>query len=270
MENLIYIFLFIFWTIFGSFGSVLVRRLRWKIDKNVIDSILFGRSQCPNCHHRLGFFDLFPIFSYIFWGWKCRYCKTKISSLYPIIEILTGIIFCLSYYLSKKFGFHITETILFFLINYILVLILMFDILFYELWNFFYLSLCFLVVWFFVLLGQENFIFAGKIGILYFLVFFVLYFFAKIYASRKFWEPAEWFWYGDVLMALPLGMLMSIVAWYTSFWGFLLLSSLVGIIFSLPSLVSWRLGSIAFLPAMIITTWIFLTFWDFLSKIFLY
>lgn len=265
MDHVIYIFLFILGTILGSFWSVLVRRLRWKIDKKVIESILFGRSKCPNCHHQLWFFDLFPILSYIFSGWKCRYCKTKISSLYPSIEILTWVVFCLSYFLSQKFGLWNFSSLLFFSINYILVLILMFDILFYELGDFFYFSLISLVLVFFLI--ENSFVFSGQMWILYFLFFLLFYIFARFYATKKFGEPSEGFGYGDVLMALPIGMLISLSMWYSSIGLFLLVSSMIWIIFSIPSLIKWKLSSIPFLPAMIITTWIFLTFWDFLTKI---
>ena len=42
------------------------------------EDILIKHSYCPNCNHKLGFFDLFPVFSYIFLGGKCRYCSTLI------------------------------------------------------------------------------------------------------------------------------------------------------------------------------------------------
>jgi len=54
---------------------------------------LRGRSFCPHCKHTLGWQDLFPVFSFLLLGGKCRYCKAKISWQYPVVELATGIIF---------------------------------------------------------------------------------------------------------------------------------------------------------------------------------
>ena len=46
-----------------------------------------GRSQCPKCHKHLKAYDLIPIFSYLMSKGQCRYCQTKISIKYPLIEL---------------------------------------------------------------------------------------------------------------------------------------------------------------------------------------
>ena len=46
-----------------------------------------------NCNHDLGLFDLIPLFSFLFLKGKCRYCKEAISWQYPIVELITGILF---------------------------------------------------------------------------------------------------------------------------------------------------------------------------------
>jgi prepilin signal peptidase PulO-like enzyme (type II secretory pathway) len=83
---MIYILIFIFGAIFGSFLNVLVYRL-----KNGGD-IVFGRSMCPHCKTVLKWFDLIPFFSFIFLLGKCRSCRKKISWQYPIVEFLNGLI----------------------------------------------------------------------------------------------------------------------------------------------------------------------------------
>ncbi len=81
---------FIIGTFFWSFSTVLIER--WKHGKG---GILFGRSECPHCHHALRATSLIPILSYIFqWG-KCRDCNTKISSFYPVSECIMWVIFFL-------------------------------------------------------------------------------------------------------------------------------------------------------------------------------
>jgi len=87
MEILIYLIIFIMGTFFGSFFTLAVYRIPKKED------ILIKHSYCPNCNHKLGFFDLFPVLSYIFLGGQCRYCKQKIRPRYLLLELLSGLSF---------------------------------------------------------------------------------------------------------------------------------------------------------------------------------
>jgi len=75
---------------------------------------------CPNCKKELGILELIPIFSYVFLKGKCSICKEKISLFYPFIELLTGINFALSYYLS---GFSIDLLIMLILFSYFSIVI---------------------------------------------------------------------------------------------------------------------------------------------------
>lgn len=96
MEIYIYMIVFIFGSIMGSFLNVLAVRL----SNN--ESILYPRSHCHNCQHKLRWYELIPIVSYIIQGGKSRCCKTKIPASYLLIEIITGILYCVSYH---SFGF---------------------------------------------------------------------------------------------------------------------------------------------------------------------
>lgn len=90
MANVIfYILIFTIGTLFGSFFTLAVYRLP------LHQNITHKRSYCPNCEHKLSFWDMIPIFSYVFLGGKCRYCKSKIRIRYLLLEIFTGIIFLL-------------------------------------------------------------------------------------------------------------------------------------------------------------------------------
>ena len=89
-------FLIIFFLIgitFGSFYTLAV----YRIPKN--QDITHTHSYCPKCNHKLNFLDLIPIFSYIFLGGKCRYCKEKIRPRYFVLEIISGIFFVVVAYL---------------------------------------------------------------------------------------------------------------------------------------------------------------------------
>ena len=89
---------FIFGTVLGSFYNV----VGYRLPKN--ESVMFPSSHCTNCGHELGILELFPIFSFLFLGGKCKKCKQKISWFYPIFEFISGVLFALSYYI---FGFSI-------------------------------------------------------------------------------------------------------------------------------------------------------------------
>ena len=77
------IFIFITGLMFGSFFTLATYRIPRKID------IVKSRSYCPNCKHKLGFFDCFPILSYVSTIGRCRYCKSKISGLSSYMEFFT-------------------------------------------------------------------------------------------------------------------------------------------------------------------------------------
>ena len=89
MDIILYIFMFVIGVVLGSFYTLAVYRIPLKQD------ITHTRSYCPKCNHRLNFWDLIPVLSYIFLGGKCRYCKDKIRPRYLIIEILSGMVFLL-------------------------------------------------------------------------------------------------------------------------------------------------------------------------------
>ncbi|MCA0969928.1 prepilin peptidase [Halobacillus litoralis] len=92
------LYFFILGTILGSFYNVVGLRL----PKG--DLFKESRSHCPNCHHTLQWYELVPIVSFLLQKGRCRNCKKKISSVYPIMEALSGMTFALSFYL---FGFQV-------------------------------------------------------------------------------------------------------------------------------------------------------------------
>jgi len=85
------VIIFLFGIVIGSFLNVLIYRLPIGLDFKK------GSSFCPKCNHDLKWYDLVPLFSYIFLGGKCRYCKAKISPQYPIVEALNGVLYVLAF-----------------------------------------------------------------------------------------------------------------------------------------------------------------------------
>ena len=78
--------------VIGSFLNVCICR----IPENV--SLLWPASTCANCSKRIVWYDNVPVLSYLFLRGKCRHCQHKISAVYPIIEIITGIVFLLLFH----------------------------------------------------------------------------------------------------------------------------------------------------------------------------
>ena len=95
MNILFYLIIFAMGITFGSFYTLAVYRIPKGQD------ITHTHSYCPNCKHKLGTLDLIPVFSYIFLGGKCRYCKKKISPRYLILEVFSGLVFVALFYFMK-------------------------------------------------------------------------------------------------------------------------------------------------------------------------
>ncbi len=75
----------------GSFATAITHRIANK-ESWILSDNKAARSSCLNCKRRLRFFDLFPILSWVCLKGRCRYCKVKISSWYPKIEIVSALI----------------------------------------------------------------------------------------------------------------------------------------------------------------------------------
>lgn len=117
MDIFLYAIIFVIGIFFGSFFTLAV----YRIPKS--EDILIKHSYCPNCNHKLGFFDLFPILSYVFLKAKCRYCGQKIRPRYLILELLSGLTFMLLAY-SLRVNFEDVRSVisLVFLLLYVAVL----------------------------------------------------------------------------------------------------------------------------------------------------
>lgn len=83
----LYPIIFIFGIVIGSFLNVCILRIPKE------ESIVTVSSHCMSCGHDLKWYDLFPLFSWLFLGGKCRYCKAKISAQYPIVEAVNGALY---------------------------------------------------------------------------------------------------------------------------------------------------------------------------------
>ena len=95
MNYLIYFFIFLLGASIGSFLNVLIDRLPQ-------EKKITGRSVCDFCQHQLSWYDLIPILSFFLLKGHCRYCRKKISFQYPLVEILTGLMFIFVFLIYVK------------------------------------------------------------------------------------------------------------------------------------------------------------------------
>ena len=82
-----YLFVFLIGLTIGSFLNVLIVR----VPKN--ESIMFPASHCPMCNHPLKPWHNIPILSWLILRGSCAFCKTPISKMYPMVELITALIF---------------------------------------------------------------------------------------------------------------------------------------------------------------------------------
>lgn len=104
----------------GSFLNVVIHRLPpmlergWrresaellgvKIDEpEAAPTLVRPRSRCPACKHAIAWHENLPVVSYLMLRGRCSACATRISPRYPLIEILTGVLFAL---VGWRFGPH--------------------------------------------------------------------------------------------------------------------------------------------------------------------
>ncbi len=90
--DLISIYLFVIGACIGSFLNVCIYRLPEE------KSIISPPSHCPFCKNKLKWYHNIPILSYIFLRGKCAYCNKKISIIYVIVELLSGISLIVNYH----------------------------------------------------------------------------------------------------------------------------------------------------------------------------
>lgn len=112
------IILFLYGAVVGSFINVIASRYTRG------ESFIKGRSHCDDCSHTLAWVDLIPILSFIFLKRRCRYCKTKLSYRYVLVEILTGILLMTLVYVI---GFNLL-TFMYFSLGCLLVIITLIDL----------------------------------------------------------------------------------------------------------------------------------------------
>ncbi|MFA6215776.1 MAG: prepilin peptidase [Patescibacteria group bacterium] len=200
--------IFLFGLAIGSFLNVVILRLKNR------RSFLRGRSFCPKCKKKIVWYDNIPLLSFLLLAGRCRNCRKKISWQYPLVELITALIFIWEYFL---FGL----TLKFFMtliVSIFLLIIFVYDLKYYLILD--RVTIPAMVIAFlanlFLGLGFLNLISGAIIG-------------AGFFAFQFFISRGKWVGDGDIrlgaLMGLILGWKLLLVA--------LFLAYLIGAIFGL-------------------------------------
>lgn len=97
-----YFLVLVFGAVIGSFLNVCIYRLPRKI------SVAWPNSFCPACGKPVKFYDNIPVLSYFLLRGKCRSCGAAIPLRYPVVEVLTPLVFLvLAHYFERPAEFFI-------------------------------------------------------------------------------------------------------------------------------------------------------------------
>jgi len=245
---IVYVFMFLFGLIIGSFLNCLI----WRLHKQ---ESLLNRSYCPKCRRQIAWYDNIPLLSFVILGGRCRYCHQAISWQYPAVELVTAILFLIAFIINTKypitnfefpnniqypisniqtssnFKFQISNFILLFrywFIISVMIVIFIYDLRWYLILDVVTLPACLAVFILNLLLGVNlwNLLISGIIGSSFFLIQYLI--------SR-----GKWIGGGDIrlglLMGLALGWPRVLVAIFMAY----LLGSIVGLGLILSDKKSW-------------------------------
>ena len=218
-----YFLAFVLGSIWGSFCNVCIYRL--PLEKNIIK----GRSFCTSCEKQINWYDNIPILSFIFLKGKCRCGKSKISLQYFIVELLSAISFVLIYYF---YGVSIT-TLLLIILTIFFIIIFFIDLKHYIIPNelTFPLMLIGFIKSFDPNLNQSlfpnyiNSLIGGFFG--YSIIWSIIFFYKTL---RK----KEGMGLGDAKLIAVVGFWFG---WFSIPFT-IFISSMVALIFSIPSLIN--------------------------------
>jgi len=247
------IFLLVFFglgLIIGSFLNVVIYRYNTQ-------KTLGGRSACMSCRSTLHWYELVPVFSYLGLGGKCGTCQSKISIQYPLVELLTGIIFALLFYKFQNIIFNNTVVFALSFAYYasmfsLLLVIAIYDIkhkIIPDVLAFIFGLGAFLGVFFF----YGNLFFPHIPALKDFLGGFVISVpFALIWLLSR----GTWMGLGDAKLAVGMGFLLGMMgmlsATVIAFW----VGAVIGIILLIFSNKYGRRTEIPFAPFLVLGTFI--------------
>lgn len=244
---------FVFGLLIGSFLNVVILRM------NTGRSIVTGHSKCARCSRELEWYELIPVFSFLGLRGKCRTCKQAVSFQYPLVELVTGVVFVLCYtklVVAAGFTAHGWIAFIFALmVASLLIVITVYDLrhkIIPDVAVYLFIMLALVSIGYHALILPNFSIWAALLGgALVALPFFLLWYFSK----------GALMGFGDVKLALGIGWLLGLASGYSAvllaFWA----GGIVGL-FLLGATRRYQMKSqIPFGPFLIIGLFI-VALWD--------
>lgn len=245
---MVVLYLFVLGLCLGSFVNAFVWRFH-ELEKKVSEkrrqelSVTHGRSMCTSCGHTLAPKDLIPLFSWLWLRGRCRYCSKSIGIQYPLVELITALLFVISYAIWP-YGFDVNGIGLF--LAWLgmltgLVALAVYDIRWMRLpFDITFTLISFWLVLLSILTSMEG---LGRIHIGHAIIGGTI--FAGLFWGLLTVSKGKWIGGGDVPLAILLGLLAGNVI---NSGAVLFLSSLIGTLYSLPLLISGRLSPKSRIP----------------------
>jgi len=233
IDYLIWFFIFVLGVCIGSFLNCAIYRMESK-------KSLSGRSFCPHCKHTLSWQDLFPVFSFLFLGGKCRYCHKSISWQYPAVELSTGILFVLCFNLQN-----IIYSIFLLIIISCLIVVFVYDLKHYLIPDkILFPAVMITLVYRSVenISSVSNFLIAAIIAAGFFLLIFLI-------------SKGRAMGFGDVKLAVLMGLLLGMPNIFLALFLAFFFGAIIGIILMVLQKKSLK-SEIPFGPFLIIGTFI--------------
>ena len=241
---MINVFIFLLGSAVGSFLNVLIDRLPK-------DESINGRSHCDHCKKKIAWYDMFPVFSFFILGGKTRCCRKKLSFQYPLIELITGVIFVMIFKDGPHLGPSLIRSVLISGIMTCFLVIFVSDLKYHLISDYILLALFIFSILFHLSNNEtmkqfNNFILSGLIVSL---PIFLIYFISKERAMGL----------GDVYLAVIMGFLLG---WQAGFIA-LYIAFITGAVYGLTAIifkVKKLKSKVAFGPFLVIGTVVML-FW---------
>lgn len=188
----------LFGLLMGSFINVVV--LRTHSGK----SFITGRSECPKCHKQLAWYELIPLLSFALQRGTCRGCGKRISVQYPLVELITGLLFAGLYvFWGVNSTLAVFSLIIWLLVTGLLVASAVYDWRWMLLPDAFMLPAIFISALYVLVLATyfgQNVLLARGLGALVFAGFF-----AALWGFSK----GKWLGDGDIRLALVMGLMLN-------------------------------------------------------------
>jgi len=218
---------------------------------------MMDRSRCPKCKKQIAWYDNIPVISFLLLRGKCRHCKEKISIQYPIVELVTGILFVLAFYMNYKSGvmpalrsfsegggYMLRD---FFIIS-VMIVIFIYDLRWYLILDRVTLPAAGILFFTNIFLGinWQNLLISGIIGAGFFLIQFII--------SR-----GKWIGGGDIRLGLLMGFALGWPGILVALFIAYILGSIIGIGLVIASKKKW--GSEIPFGVFLTTATIITMFW---------